>query len=118
MNGVAPVSPSMPRKRTRNESIPATAHVTIADSTLFGFAATFTPDTATVLAAGARPSRQAPEQTSAMALSNERFIIRPVAHGAATGVGTLVVVRVPLPSSASALTPQQYARPLSRAMPH
>ena len=93
-------------------------HVTIAESTLFGFAATVTPETPGELAPGARPSRQAPQQTSAIALSNENFMIRAVAHGAATGVGTLVVVREPLPSAASAFPPQQYARPVSRAMPH
>jgi hypothetical protein len=78
-NGVAPLSPSAPRKRTRAESTPLTAHVTIADKTLFAFAATVTRDTTGADVIGANPSRHAAQQTKARAFCHESFIVRSVA---------------------------------------
>src|SRR5512143_4333225 len=111
-NGVAPVSPSEPAKRTRTESTPPTEHVTIADRTLVGFAATVTFDTFGLSLPGASPSRQAAQQTSTRTSRHESFMISATGHGATTGVGTCVVVSVPLPSSPTEFSPQQYAAPL------
>src|SRR5512143_171449 len=74
-NGVAPVSPSEPAKRTRTESTLPTEHVTIADRTLVGFAATAAFDTLGLSFTGASPSRQPTQQTSTRTSRNERFMI-------------------------------------------